>query len=393
MTDDPREILLSYAARISAAVVDCLGKDRVESVFLSGGVARNEVAAFRGPYALEIYSDLDLFVVARTADLEKDRGRVRRAVSAIARTGENYAILPEPDVGVFSETDFLGQKTRPGTVEIAEANIMLVGGGAVPARFGKFKAAEIDPSEALYLLENRLREIAGLAVRLERGENESFRRYVRYVLLKSCLDAGTAVVIVMGCFHPSRRERMKVLRRERGHGVCHRLLPESAFSRLEECHDRLANLQELLRSDPGPDSASIREAGAFLLDTWRRTCELLTGYKTIGWNALFEWRCKSGRWIGNAREISILARRRSISRAKLLGRARRLARLSPVDALRLAGAAGLLEAGERRGGGPAVGQGPLTPGYTRFIDELTRVFGYDDGDPYERARRMYEESA
>lgn len=394
MTDDPRDILLSYAGRASTVVLECLGEKNVESIFVSGGVARNDVAAFRSPFGIEIYSDLDLFIIARpTADLESSRRVVRHAVSAIPRRGENFVIFPEPDIGVFSEADFLGQKTRPGTAEIAGANVLLYGAAADPTKAGKFAATEIDSSEALYLLENRLGEIAEIAGRLERGETDGFRRYVRYVLLKSCLDAGTAILIVLGLFHPARGERMRRLRDARSREDCRRLLPEAAFNRLERSHDELTNLQVTLETDPGPDPASIRDVGAFLLDTWKRIGEIITNYKTNDWNGLFEWRCRSGRWIGNARELSILARRRSIPRMGLLVRARRLARLSPVDTLRLSGTAGMLETIERGDGlSPATRRGSTSGGYADVLDELTRVFGYTAGGLFARARRMFEET-
>jgi hypothetical protein len=395
MTDDPRDILLSYAARISAVVLDRLGKENVESIFVSGGTARNDVAAFRGPSGIEIYSDLDLFIVARrTADLDIDRGHARHAADCVPRRGENWTIFPEPDIGVFSRRDFFGQKTRPGTAEIADANVVLHGGAEIPSKARKFDAAEIDPLEALYLLENRLGDIAVLADRLERAESDGFRRYVRYVLLKSCLDAGTAILIVLGLFHPSRAERMRRLRDVRSRGDYHHLIPEGAFTRLEKCDRDLLRLQEAFETDSGADPASIRDAGWFLLEAWRRMAEFVSHLSTDDWSVLFEWRCKSGRWVGNARELSVLARRKSIPRVRVLRRARRLARLSPVDAVRLSGVAATLAAIERSGVATGALRGRDNKGgYLDVLDELTRVYGYTTGDVFARARRMSEETA
>ena len=394
MTDDPRNFLLSYAARISKAVVERLGKENVEAAFLSGGVARGEVASFRVPSGAEIYSDLDLFFVLRPgADLDRERGRAREAAAGVPSGSEGYSVFAGPDIGVFTRADFLAQKARPGTVEIAGSHVVLYGSDEIPAMARKFAPADIEPEEGLYLVENRLLELCALARRLEESPSDGVRRYARYVLWKSAFDAGSSVLIVLGRFHPSRAERMRRLEDAHSAGECSRLLPDEDCSRLAHWYGELLDLQGALERNPLPGRDAIGEAARVLLENWRRTASYLSGLPAAEWNALFEWRCKAGRWLGNVRELSIIARRRSLSRIRVLAGAGRLARLSPLDALRLSGAARLLaeagpiDAGSREPGGV---RGPV--GYIGVVDDLTRVFGYVSGDVYERARRMIEDT-
>jgi hypothetical protein len=394
MTDDPRDILLSIAGRISAAILERLGKDDVESVFISGGVARGEVAAFRGSSVVEIYSDLDLFVIVRHgADLARARADARRAAADVPLRGEGFVVFPEPDIGVFTKEDFLSQKTRPGTVEIAGSHVVLHGAAEVPALARRFRASEIEPAEALYLVENRLLEMCALADRLEKSPGDGFRRYVRYVLLKSSLDAAASVLIVLGRFHPSRAERMRRIQDAVSSEECFRFLPEDACGRVASWYGELLDLQGTLERSGSPDRPAVEEAGRMLLENWRRTARFISGVDTVDWNALFEWRCKVGRWLGNARELSVLARRRSVPRIRVLRGARRVARLSPVDALRLSGAARMLLRYETTGGAPRESFAPgMTEGYVGVVDGLTQVFGYSEGDVLERARRMFEDT-
>jgi hypothetical protein len=394
MTDDPRDILLSLAARISAAVLDRLGKDDVVTVFVSGGAARGEVAAFRGSSGVEIYSDLDLFVIIRHgADLERARSEARRAATEVPLVGDGFVVFPEPDIGVFTKEDFLSQKTRPGTVEIAGSHVALHGDAEIPALARKFRASEIEPAEALYLVENRLLEMCALADRLDKTAGDGFRRYARYVLLKSSFDAAASVLIALGRFHPSRAERVRRIQDAVSSGECFRLLPEDACGRVASWYGELSDLQGALEKSGPPDRPAFEEAARILLENWRRTASYISGLSTVDWNALFEWRCKARRWVGNARELSALARRRSVPRIRVLRRAGSLARLSPVDSLRLSGAARMLLRYETTGGAPRASFAPgMTDGYMDVVGGLTRAFGYSEGDVFERARRMFEDT-
>ncbi len=258
----------------------------------------------------------------------------------------------------------------------------------------KYSASKIEPAEALYLVENRLLEMCALADRIEKNtESDGFRRYVRYVLLKSSFDTASSVLIVLGRFHPSRAERMRRIRDAVSSGDCARLMPEDECGRFASWYGDLSDLQAALERTPAADRPAFDDAARTLLENWRRTASYISGLPASDWNALFEWRCKAGRWVRNARELSVLARRRSVPRYRVLRRAGRLARLSPVDVLRLSGAARMLARQETAGG---AARGSLasgrTDGYMGVVDGLTRVFGYGRGEVFARARRMFEDT-
>jgi hypothetical protein len=72
----------------------------------------------------------------------------------------------------------------------------------------------------------------------------------------------------------------------------------------------------------------------------------------------------------------------------------RLGKLSPVDALRLSGTVeALLEQGEGQAVETSLRREAIERGYLRVLDELTRAFGYESGPAFERARRMFQETA
>ncbi len=386
--------MFSFADGIVRCILERLGSETVESIFVSGSAARGDVAAFSGPDGVEIYSDLDLFVVVRDPrGLEETRRRARRAAADVSREGEGYRIFPEPDVGVFSEDDLLSQKPRPGTVEIAGSHVVLHGNHKTPIRTGRFSASAIDASEGLYLIENRLAEVSGLSDRIDKERSDGCRRYLFYVLSKSCLDAVTAMLIALGRFHPSREERMKRFREARSRGECSRFLAEGSVSHIERCYGSLNDLQMTLESgDVTPGFRS--EVESVLLGAWMGIAKHASSLGTEEWSELLDWRCKRGRWLGNSRELWVLAGRMGGSRAGVLFRCRTLARFSPVDALRLSGMVEvLLRRRDRDTADGAPRMDAIEKGYVAAIDGLTRAFGYGTGPVFQRARRLFGEAA
>jgi hypothetical protein len=82
-----------------------------------------------------------------------------------------------------------------------------------------------------------------------------------------------------------------------------------------------------------------------------------------------------------------------VPRLRVLGGGLRLARLSPVDALRLSGAARMLARidGEAKAADAGFPDGK-PEGYMMALDSLTKAFGYGEGGVFERARRMFEDT-
>jgi predicted nucleotidyltransferase len=394
MSDDPQGVLLSYADQVVREVRHSLEDENIESIFMAGSAARGQVAGFVGPGGTEVYSDLDLYVILRRPkDLESARRRARQAAAGLPRAGEGYRIYPEPDVGVFSEEDFITQKTRPGMVEIAASHVVLHGSAEAPRRAERFVASRIDPSEGLYLLENRLIEIAALGDRLERDASEGLRRYATYVRSKSCLDAVSAALIVAGRYHALREERMSRFDTEVVRGEWAFLIAEGTAARVRRSLTHIEALQGALEESALPPAESRDAVESVLLDVWRSAAARMSPRGIGDWHSLVEWRCKKGRWLANARELSVLARRMGASRAGLLGGIGTLARLSPVDALRVSGVVEAMLRRER--GNHAEGPertGDMERGYLPFVEALTRVLGHAAGPVLTRARRLFEET-
>ncbi len=393
MTDDPREILFDFAGRVVDAIVHRLGAETLKSIFVSGGAARNEIASFRTAAGVEIYSDLDVFVMLRDdADLEAARRAARSAASALPRDGRGFRILPPADVGVFTESDFLAQRARPGTVEIHESHTVLYGSTEIPLKATGFVSSAIEAAEGLYLLENRLSEIAIVRSEARGQTSDAFRRYLRYVILKSCTDAATAVLIVRGLFHPARGERLQRFRNARARGDLDGLLPDGSAELIESSFDQLSRLQAMFENELERSGALGRGEEEMLLGVWERIARRIAPRALDDWAELVDWRCKAGCWATNARELSALARRSSISRARMLLGSGRLARLSPVDALRLWGlVTALLETdGLSAATHP---RGAVEVKFVPHLDRLTKAFRYTSGGVLDRARRMFEETS
>ncbi|MEJ2722727.1 MAG: hypothetical protein P8181_16555, partial [bacterium] len=132
-----------------------------------------------------------------------------------------------------------------------------------------------------------------------------------------------------------------------------------------------------------------REVESMLLDGWRRIAERMSGGD--GWARTVEWRCRAGSWSANSRELFRLGKRMSVPRARLLFRAGRLCRLSPVEVLRLAGLVGLLfehgDLGDIELG--AADRDSLRRGYAAHLDALTGEFGIRRGSVFERGQVLF----
>jgi hypothetical protein len=393
MTDDPRDILFDFARRVVDAVIGRLGTETIESIFVSGGAARNEIASFRTAAGIEIYSDLDVFVMLREgADLGSARRAARCAASTLAREGRGFRIFPLADVGVFTESDFLSQKSRPGTVEIRESHTVLYGNMEMLLKAIGFVSTAIDADEGLYLIENRLSEIGIVRSEAREHSSEAYRRYLRYVLLKSCTDAATAVLIVTGQFHPVRGERWRRFRGARARGDLDGLLPTGSAELIDSSFDQLSRLQTVFESSREEGGALGRSEEEMLLGVWERIARRIAPRDPGNWAGLVDWRCKAGRWAANARELSALARRASISRMRLFLGSARLARLSPVASLRLWGLVTAFLEGEgiSNAGRP---RDLIELRFVPHLDRLTKAFRYTSGGVLDRARRMFEETS
>ncbi len=387
MKRNASQILAELSREVGRGVLDVLGEDNVLSVFLTGSVAGEEAACYTDGAFHEIYSDLDIAVVVSDGvDLERSRCSMRRLAADFDLEGPDHRMFARPDIGAFSLDDLHSQRARPGTVGIARSHRVIFGSKDVPRDLEVLSTASIDPEEALYLLEHRLLESHEVA-EYEHGSvaNAPWRRYAHYVTLKSCLDAMSAVLIVCGRYVPSRDERARVFSNDELRPCVEGLLPEDALGTVQECARQMQNLQETLAGDPSSFAPARGDAERLLLRLWKRIDDRTSGSPGERWYDAIRRRTTGSTTRGHLRDLMVLARRRSLSRARLALRARQLARFSPVDMLRLTG---LVESVLSQIG-DEVKDEPIEKDFVAALEGLTREFGFRSGSIFQRGRAMY----
>ncbi|MFQ5511643.1 MAG: hypothetical protein ACE5EO_07315 [Candidatus Krumholzibacteriia bacterium] len=383
MKNNPNEILVALSRQIGREVVASLGDDNVESIFVTGSVARGEAAGYVAGGFVEVYSDVDVAVVVDDAvDLDECRMVAKRIASAHERQTDSYRVFPVPDVGVFTHDDLRAQRARPGTVDMDRARQVIFGSDRAPEGANGRSPSGIDRSEALYLLEHRLLESREVC---SGTGGEGHERYAHYVTLKNGLDAVSAILIGLGKYEPSREERLRVFWREETQRAAARLLSPGAVETIRACEAAMRDLQGALV--PGADDFAARrlEVDRLLLRLWKSVSDDAAGRAGEGWYDAIRRRTAGGTAHRRVRELMVLARRRSVSRPQVLLGARRLARFSPVDTLRLIGLIESLLAVCA----DEVTDARIEREFLGMVDGLTRRFGFREGSLFRRGREMY----
>ena len=199
---------VARADALAQVILRAIGTDKVISIFAGGSLARNEIAAYSTDDGVEIYSDIDLYVVVvDNCDGAVVRGRIRDAVEEFDRTPavDGVTFAARSDVGVYKMADLQTLVPRPGTVCLRDARLLHGKGDVLERAPGDVTA--IAPDEALYLIENRMTEMLAL----EERTDAVGKRYAAYHGVKLCLDVGAALLIAGGKFSCSPSERMELL--------------------------------------------------------------------------------------------------------------------------------------------------------------------------------------
>src|SRR5262245_42285509 len=194
------DIQRERAALLAREIVSRAPAGSIASIFAGGSLGRGEVWAAEIDGALEIYSDIDLYVVASSASTER---AIRNATHDVTLPAMNdVRFLRRADIGVYTRDDLAAQPLRPGTAELDTNHLLLHGDAAIPKSLAGRSASAIPAGEALYLIENRLWEFAaGSAERLGRAQ-----------ALKAQLDVYSAHAIVDGSFEASLAKRAEHFR-------------------------------------------------------------------------------------------------------------------------------------------------------------------------------------
>ena len=387
MNEVIRDPFSSLVDDVRSGILSALGEPAVVSMFVTGSVAKDEGIVFAGKDGDEVYSDVDIaVVVADDADLGAYRRRMAEVSRSVELVRDGVRHFSRPDIGVYSRSQYGSQPARPGTVGIPAAHVLLHGDAEVPMSFDP-PPATIETEEALYLIENRLTELAEAAGALPNEKSAMVVRGAHYAALKAAADAATAVLVATGAYHPLRSART-----ERFAAAPERkdLLGTEAVEWVSACSSDLQNAATALESDPATVLKAAGRTTAVLVELW---CAIAARHFDRGRDEvadLFLMRCEAGRQTAHLRQAFVLSKRigerkHSLIHGALTKRAWVIADLLPMAALRVSST---VEAHAARESDPTMAHTRVT----RYLDALTRSFGYRDGTVYQRARKMYKDA-
>lgn len=313
-------VLRRRAGTIAEAIVARAPAGAVAHIFAGGSLARGGVWAATIDGILEIYSDIDLYVVVDAPAL---RGAVRAAAAAVLHAaGEvpGVRFLRGVDAGVYTRADLRAQPLRPGTADLATRHIVLHGSAPLPGDLLPGAGGAMPAAEALYLLENRSWDTRDGA---EPGTPAARLECVR--ALKTDLDVAAAYMIVAGCDPCAVADPAASL----GAGELPGVPPDV----------RAAALRALAaREDPGAFLAGAPVGGGALATVCRAWLDLAPRVLDAPGAApgdLLARRCNAGHRMDNAREFVRVAGCAGIGRVRALGGALRCSARSPRTTLRV----------------------------------------------------------
>jgi hypothetical protein len=364
------EIQRTRASAIAGGLVSRSPQGAIACIFAGGSLGRGEVWCAQIDGANEVYSDVDLYVVV---DDEAQLAAVRSvAASLTPPETSGVRFLRPPDIGVYTRSDLAAQPVRPGTVDLAVHHLLLHGDAAVPKRIRAPAPSRMARDESLYLLENRVTEIAAT----NPGAQGSDERLTVILALKARLDVHAAHAIAEGTFTPTLAARARAFASAPPRGL-------DAFARddIAAAYHSAADPGGWL---PGKRGREERERALRALShAWRALAGDVLGLRNgISIDEAVSARCRRGAHIENARELVRLRHRTGLSSWRAVVAAARLSQRSPGAALRMDSLVRELHA---RGALDA--QSFAT--HASYVDSLTRAFGYTNGPPEVRARAMH----
>ena len=300
-------------------------RDAVRAIFAGGSLGRGEVWAAQIGERVEIYSDVDLYVVLASPGRRDDVIRAARdAATSMADEEDNVRFLRPVDVGVYSEHDLLSQPVRPGTVDLALHSVFLHGDRTILTPLAAAMSRPMDAGEALYLLENRALELTAL----DGSPGDARARSMLVMALKARLDVDAAYAIASGTFAPTLSARETEFTRGARVG-----LPAAAERALADAYASTHDLGAwLATADAGAEMIASLQ---FLAAAWRALGAALMGGREDHPGELASRRCREGQWLSNGREMIRLRRAVAAGRWTSVRAAARFAHFSPRAALRL----------------------------------------------------------
>lgn len=359
------DIQRERTSAIARELVERAPAGSIACIFAGGSLGRGEVWASEADGVVEVYSDIDLYVIACDG---ADASSIRAAAKTLARTGSERAdarFLRPADIGVYTRDDLFAQPIRPGTVDLDRHHLMLHGDERIPRALSGREAAKIPMEEALYLLENRAMELSAAA--------DSDPRATLALSLKARLDVYSAHAIMAGTFDATLAARA-----ERFARAAPATLTIDTRRALADAFSATRDIGAWMR---GQDAGAERQRSLSALAAAWRTLAPAVLHARADEPELVARRCReNARW-ANLRDVLRIRRAtgRPLWRAALVAPA--LCRFAPVAALRIDA---LTHVFERESGNT-----DAFAAHFKYVDRLTSGFGFTDGPLEARVRAMH----
>ena len=344
--DSPVVLLRRRAGAIAESIVRQAPAGSIALIFAGGSVARGAVWGASVADCLEIYSDIDLYVVVAAPEHTASvRAAARAVLRDLASSEPGVRYLRGADVGVYTREDLRAQPVRPGTADLAALHLPLYGdagriAGMVPEAGGR-----MDPAEALYLLENRAWDADE-----PDATDPAVHRLRRVLSLKLDMDIATAHGIALGLADPR---------------------VEAAAARAIHARDNLASFF---------DNAAAADAEPPIVracNAWRELAPRVLALPAADGAALVAARCAQGRWIENSRENAQAVRGAGRSRVQAIIGGVRCAQRSARATVRGHAIARALVRVEPAGS---------MRSHLTHLEHVTAALGFRDGTLDDRAR-------
>lgn len=386
MNNPSHDIIARHTDDLVERVLAAIGEQNVRSIFVAGSVAGGEVSCRIADDVVEVYSDVDLYVVVGDGvDRESARRGAREAAAGVPLEAPGYRICSGPDVGVYTFADLAAQPARPGTVGLGRYHRVVFGDGELAGQASERIGENIVSEEALYLLENRLGELAGMRTREGDGTVPACGgRFETFVLCKTGLDVASAGLIDRGRFHPLRGERVERFESLVEESRDDPVWDAGEIAVVRDCRDRLEKLPSA-DWDTGFDAAAGDAVVAAVLSQWKKIAAKTLGGHEDDWCDLVLRRCHTGDYMENFRQFRAINARCGFKRRGGTAAGVHLSRYSAADALRLSALTDYLS----RNASVRPDIGRLIAALGPYLDRLTGECGFTEGSLAERSFQMY----
>ena len=311
-----RELRGVICRSVRRACVDSFG-GHLEAIVLTGSLARDEATYERIANSHRILGDAEFLLVFQKHENPPQAAELSDLRRRIEEELLRRLVTCKVDLSAVRANYFQGLPAHIFSYELKHCGYIIWGDADVLRAIPEFSTADLSREDAARLLSNRFVEVLECAPELFSGQNAKTPA-VQYKLLKMCLDAGTSLLVFLGRYAPTYRERSEILSRLAFAAVDEIGLPfnlKSFAALVAECTNWKVNPPESRGAAPiltWPEVALLAHA------LWRwemiqltRAPETSTDADLFrAWNRSQSWKTRMLGWARIARSSGWRARRR-----------------------------------------------------------------------------------